>query len=91
MRLSVPRLMADADLIKQDVSDVLVAVGAQQVRAQLLEMAYLKRGAEGGHAAATSSAWSTLLSMDQIPSMPGRHSLLWRDQRCQMSAGEACG
>ena len=83
VRLAVPRIAPDGSTAAQYIGGVFKAVTAQQVVAQRRLVVFAQGEAERGHAA-LSSAFSTRLIIVQMPSMPGRHSLLWRDQRCQL-------
>ncbi len=83
MRLAIPGVDADARLVEEHIRRVFISVRAQEM---LLEGGNVLRGkgcAECCHAA-SRRAFSTRLSIVQMPSIPGRHSLLCRDQRCQV-------
>ena len=78
----LPGVGLDAGFAAEDIGGGLDPVLAQEKAAQRIEVRFPDGQVEQAHAA-HSNAVSTRLSMVQIPSTPVRHSLLWRDQRCQ--------
>ena len=79
----LPGVGLDAGFAAEQIGGGFKTVFAANKAAQRIEVRLPDGQIQQAHAAHSSAA-PTRLSMVQIPSMPARHSLLWRDQRCQL-------